>query len=277
MTLPLDRLLSRDHPLVSDAGRSIALLHGHQTDRVALLLHGLTASPRQFLAVAEALHAQGWNVLAVRLPRHGYSDRLTDALAGLTTAELIARSDEALDVAQGLGNRLTVVGFSVGGMLALRLAQRHELESVVAIAPFLAWRWLPYWMQPIGMRAVLAIPNQRLWWDPRLRENQMPTHGYPCFSTHAVARVYALAATVRRDAANSAPRAKRVVAILNEREAAVHNGVVRSLISAWQRHGGNAALHLLQGLPLSHDIIEPLAEPPLSQRVFASIMGKILE
>ncbi len=277
MSLPLDRLLSRDHARISEAGRTITLLHGHKTERAALLLHGLTASPTQWIDVANALYAQGWNVVATRLPRHGYADRLTDALAGLTGDELACRSDEALDAVRDLGDRISVVGFSVGGMLALRLAQQNALDSVIAIAPFFGWAWLPIALQPLAMRAVLACANRHVWWDVRLRENLMPAHGYPRVATHAVANAFALGALLRESAKREAPAAKRIVVVLNQREGAVHNGAARGLIDAWSSRGGNARIHLLTGLPLSHDIIEPLAQPALSGRVFNEIMEIITE
>ena len=277
MTLPLDRLLSRDHARVSEAGRTITLLHGHKTERAALLLHGLTASPTQWIDVANALFAQGWNVVAARLPRHGYADRLTDALAGVSSDDFVTRSDEALDAVAELGERMSVVGFSVGGMLALRLAQHNALDSVVAIAPFLGWAWLPIGMQPLAMRALLAVPNTHLWWDMRLRENLMPAHGYPRVATHAVAHAFVVGKRVRDDAKREGPKAKRIAVILNAHEGAVHNGAVCGLIDSWRSRGANARIHMLEGLPLSHDIIEPLAQPALSGRVFADIMEIITE
>ncbi len=277
MTLPLDRLLSRDHARVSAAGRTMTLLHGHKTERAALLLHGLTASPTQWIDVANALFASGWNVVVARLPGHGYADRLTDALAGMTSDDLMARSDEALDAVRDLGERITVVGFSVGGMLALRLAQQNALDSVVAIAPFLGWAWLPIGLQPLAMRALLSVPNAHLWWDMRLRERLMPAHGYPRVATHAVAHAFAVGQHMRDDAMRIVPRTKRIVAVLNAREGAVHNGAARGLIDAWRSRGANARIHMLEGLPLSHDIIEPLAQPALSRRVFADIIEILTE
>ncbi len=277
MTLPLDRLLSRDHARVSEAGRTISLLHGHKTERAALLLHGLTASPTQWIDVANALYARGWNVVAARLPGHGYGDRLTDALAGVSSDDFVTRSDEALDAVAELGERMSVVGFSVGGMLALRLAQRNALDSVVAIAPFLGWAWLPIGVQPLAMRTLLALPNTHLWWDMRLRERLMPAHGYPRVATHAVAHAFAAGKRVRDDAKREGPNTKRIVVILNAHEGAVHNGAARSLIDSWRSRGANARIHTLDGLPLSHDIIEPLAQPALAGRVFADIMEIITE
>ncbi|MHB8461551.1 MAG: alpha/beta hydrolase [Vulcanimicrobiaceae bacterium] len=255
----------------------MTFLHGHKTERAALLLHGLTASPTQWIDVANALFALGWNVVVARLPGHGYADRLTDALVGMTSEDLMSRSDEALDAVRDLGERITVVGFSVGGMLALRLAQQNALDSVVAIAPFFGWAWLPLAVQPLAMRALLAVPNAHLWWDMRLRERLMPAHGYPRVATHAVAHAFSVGKRVRDDAMRIVPRAERIVAVLNEHEGAVHNGAARGLIDAWRSRGGNARIHMLKGLPLSHDIIEPLAQPALSRRVFADIMEIITE
>src|SRR4051812_2981554 len=60
-----------DDRVVAPGGRSILLTHGSRTPRVVVLLHGFTASPRQFEGIADSLFASGDNVYVPRLPHHG--------------------------------------------------------------------------------------------------------------------------------------------------------------------------------------------------------------
>ncbi|MFO3705101.1 alpha/beta hydrolase [Xanthomonas codiaei] len=101
-----------------------------------LYLHGFSASPGEAGALpeqmADALDANGY---VHRWPGHG--QRAADAMAGLTPAAMQASALQALDQAQRMGERVAIVGSSLGGTLALWLAaQRPEqVAAVVAWSP----------------------------------------------------------------------------------------------------------------------------------------------
>ena len=269
----LRHLLQLDGPSIGERSRSFFLLSERPNGRAALLLHGLTASPGQMERFARGLAERGFAVVVPRLPRHGRSDRLTRALAELDAAELQERTALALRAARELAPLVTVVGFSLGGTLALRLAHDEELERAVAIAPFLGFAWLPNRIAPLLTRAMLRLPNAFAWWDPIARERQMPAHGYPRYSTHAVARAYGLASALLADARESPPRTRDIVAVTNDREAAVNNRAIRRLLSAWSASGASGVRNeRLRGLPLSHDIVEPERHPELADRVFPQLL-----
>lgn len=88
----------------------------------ALLLHGASDSPYSLRALAEQLHARGFEVLALRLPGHG------TAPAGLVRARwedwAAATRIGARHVASRLvpGQPFYVVGYSMGGALAVEYA-----------------------------------------------------------------------------------------------------------------------------------------------------------
>lgn len=274
----LRRLLQRDTPEIADRSRSFFALPSQSNGRAALLLHGLTASPGQMERFARSLTERGYAVVVPRLPRHGRSDRLTGELAKLGVAELVDRSSLALEAARELATRITVVGFSLGGTLALRLAHDEPLERAVAIAPFLGFAWLPNRAAPALARAALRLPNAFAWWDPIARESQMPAHGYPRYSTHAVARAYELANALLADARLSPPRTRDIIAVTNDREAAVNNRAVRRLMAAWNASGAvGIREERLRGLRISHDIIEPERHPDLADRVLPQLLQIVTE
>jgi pimeloyl-ACP methyl ester carboxylesterase len=104
---------------------------------VALLfLHGFSASPGEAGALPEQMaDALGANGYVHRWPRHGGS--APDAMQGLTTAALQRSALEALAQARRMGERVAIVGSSMGGTLALWLAAQHpeQVAAVVAWSP----------------------------------------------------------------------------------------------------------------------------------------------
>jgi pimeloyl-ACP methyl ester carboxylesterase len=253
--------------------RSILLSHEARTPKAFLLLHGLTATPLQFASFGQLLFERGANVFIPRLPRHGLADRLTTSLAGLTAEELDAFAYEAVSAARRLGERLIVVGFSVGGLLAAWIAQRVEVERVVPIAPFLGVLGVPRRVAPSLARLVLSMPNRFVWWHPVLRERLAPGHGYPRYSTHALAQSYHLVQRLLCAAAHEAPRAGEIEIVLNASETAVNNRSARRLARLWSEHrAAPVEVRSLWGLPPSHDIIEPLASPRLAPRVYPQLI-----
>jgi esterase/lipase len=272
----LDRLLARDHRAVGDKGRTIVRLHERRRPRAVVLLHGMSSSPSQFERFAHELFSRGHNVLVPRLPGHGHADRLSTALAGLRPDELYAAVDEYVTIARELGDRVTIAGFSLGGLLAAWSAQHYELDRCVAIAPFLGVAWIPTAVMPAVAELVLRIPNRFHWWNPILRERQMPAHGYPRYATHAIAHVYRMSHELLAEASRDAPAAARVVLVINAREAAVDNRAVRRLYARWhERNPGGVELIALTGLPPSHDIVEPLRRGDLAALAYPRLLAAI--
>jgi esterase/lipase len=272
----LDALLARDHEGVGPKGRTIAHLHGERRPRSVVLLHGMTASPPQFERYARQLFQRGHNVLVPRLPRHGHADRLSTALARLRPDELYAAANAYVGIARELGERVTVAGFSLGGLLAAWIGAHHDVDRCVSIALFFGVAWIPAALMGATAELLLRIPNRFHWWDPILRERQMPEHGYPRYPTHAIAQAYRIARTVLHDARDSAPLAKHVVLVLNRSEASVNNRAARRLYAMWSaQRPDTVELVMLEGLPPSHDIIEPLRRSDLAERVYPHVLAAI--
>ena len=269
------QLFDRNEAMVGVEGRSIVLSHGERRPNAAVLLHGMTASPKQFIEVARSLHELGYNVLVPRLPRHGHRDRLTDVLVGLAPEELKTAARDAVEFARGFGDRITVVGFSVGGLLAAWIAQHIAVDRVVCISPFLGVAWLPSAFSDQLARLALWLPNQFHWWDPIRRERQMPAHGYPRYSTHAVARVQRFASELMVEASRRPPRATSIALITNAREMTVSNAQVRKLGRFWRRRDASVEMFEFSDLPWSHDIIEPLRHPDITARVYPKLLELI--
>lgn len=272
----LTRFFERDGDRIAEHSRTLAFDHGYRTKRATVLFHGLSASPRQLLGIAQALHARGHNVFVPRLPRHGYRDRLSRALETLDSAQLKACAAEALAIGEGLGEAVHVAGFSLGGLLTCYTAQIAPVHRAAALSPFLGVKFLPSSLRAVAARVALALPNQFYWWDPILRERQQPDHGYPQYSTHAIAHGLSLADELFVRAKTESPAAQHVTLVTHRWEPAVNNRAIRKLARLWaESKPGALELVRLAGVPMVHDIVEPKRYPAIAERVNASLVDII--
>ena len=272
----LQRFLERDGDRIGVSTRTLAFDHGRRTEHATVLFHGLSASPRQLVAIAEGLHARGHNVFVPRLPRHGYRDRHSRALETLDSRQLKACAADALEIAQGFGERVHVAGFSLGGLLSCYAGQIAPVHSALALSPFLGVKFLPASLRALAARLALALPNQFYWWDPILRERQQPDHGYPQYSTHAIAHGLSLADELFARARTEAPAAERLTLVTHRWEPAVNNRAIHKLARLWAASKpGSLEIVKLRGVPMVHDIVEPKRYPALAQRVNAQLVEMI--
>jgi len=114
------------HPLAGDGillGAEPITLDGGP--RAVLLLHGFGDTPQSLAAQAQALHARGWTVRVPLLPGHGRS--LTTFRAS-TAEQWITHADDAFDALRATHAAVAIVGLSMGGALAVRLAARPPVR-----------------------------------------------------------------------------------------------------------------------------------------------------
>ncbi|HVM98139.1 MAG TPA: alpha/beta fold hydrolase, partial [Candidatus Acidoferrales bacterium] len=88
----------------------------------ALLLHGLSATPEEMRFLGDHLHARGHSVNAVRLAGHGTS---VDDLERCRWQDWYASARQGLSTLQQHASHITVVGLSMGALLAVQLAASH--------------------------------------------------------------------------------------------------------------------------------------------------------
>jgi carboxylesterase len=238
-----------------------------------VLLHGYTASPAQFTAVAQGLFAAGWNVIVPRLPLHGYEDRMTDRIAALDIPSLTSCAVDALTSARELGRRVTVGGFSLGGLLATWLANRNSVDRIIAMAPCYGLLLVPSSFTGIAARVLLAQPNHFWWWNPIQRERLGPDHGYPRYASRPLAHMLRLAQSLTSELRTTPPRTADFTLVLNAHETAVNNRAARQIANLWARHPETSVVeHLITDLPPSHDIVEPLRDTALARRALPALL-----
>ncbi len=102
----------------------------------AVLVHGFTGSPASMRPWGEHLAAAGLTVRVPRLPGHG--TRWQD-LNDTTFEDWYAEAERAFDELRGRCERVYVGGLSMGGTVAVALAERRagELTGVLLVNPSL--------------------------------------------------------------------------------------------------------------------------------------------
>lgn len=236
--------------------------HGRQTEHVIVLLHGFTNCPEQFNELGKQYYEAGVNVFIPRMPYHGLADRLTDELIKLTAEKLTVFGDKVINIAHGLGKKVTVMGISGSGTLVAWLAQnRPDLDFAFAIAPLFGLAFIPPAFTKLFERIALLLPNFFMWWDPRTRaENPFSIYyAYPRYPWRALAEIMRLAMITRTQAEKSPAAASNITMIINDAEPAVSNAEISKLLKLWQKNGkGNLnEYHFEKEMKLPHDIITP--------------------
>jgi carboxylesterase len=258
-----------------EGGRTVVLSHGHPTERVFVLLHGLTNAPRQFRELGEKLFATGANVVIPRLAHHGFADRLTDAHAAMTAQDLIRYAQYGVDLAQGLGQHVTVIGLSISGISAAWLAQnRDDLDEVFLLAPLFGLAVVPDPLTPALAAALTRLPNKMMWWDPRVRENLPgPPYNYPRFGTRPLGEALRLGLDVAQN--NKPLQVRRLGLILTENDPAVNNLRTLRLAQQWKAASPDTVF-FLHTFPaeeyIPHDFIDPLQPDARTDKVNALLV-----
>jgi esterase/lipase len=243
-----------ERPLVNQYGGTIFLTHGRHAAKVAVLLHGLTATPHQLQSLGEQLFARGYDVFIPRMPMHGERGRTVTALSELTADTLRAFGDDAIDIARGLADTVDVLGLSGGATVAAWIAQhRREVRHVVIVAPALAFSHMPRALEDPAMQALARLPNVNVGASADTAKPQV----YAGFSTRAVAQTMRLGAEVRDDAGRAAPAARTIAVVTNDNDHTIDAGAALALADRWTEHGAAVARYQFNAsLGLPHDVVD---------------------
>ena len=135
-----------------------------------LVLHGFGGSPRSLQELAERLVGAGYTVALPLLAGHG---RTPDAMEASRWTEWTADAERAYQWVRERTDKVFVCGLSMGGALALWVAERHpDVAGVISINSIirhplekfmlLAGRFrIPRWVKAIGNDAVLEGVDEK--------------------------------------------------------------------------------------------------------------------
>lgn len=98
----------------------------------SLLIHGFTGSPDEVKPLYHALQQKGIRVISPTLKGHGGARR---ELKKSTWHDWVQSAEEALHELLQRHQKVIVIGFSMGGLIAAHLAARYPIERLVLLSP----------------------------------------------------------------------------------------------------------------------------------------------
>jgi len=108
-----------------------SFLNGNST--ICLLIHGFASGPQELKYLAEYLHSKGYSVKTVLLNGH---NQKPSALGSVSWHDWDNQIKSELHELKKAGvNKCVVIGFSMGGLLALRAGRDEIVTGVVLINP----------------------------------------------------------------------------------------------------------------------------------------------
>jgi carboxylesterase len=141
-----------------------------------LCLHGLTGTPYEVRAPAEALTERGFACLGPLLPGHGEP---ADALARTEPESWIREATEAFDRLASTHKRVYALGLSLGGLLTLLLAARRPVAGLAVLAAPLRLRAASRVAAPLLARVIASVPKRPAIADPNARRRHPGTDRMP--------------------------------------------------------------------------------------------------
>jgi pimeloyl-ACP methyl ester carboxylesterase len=132
-----------------------SMLAGHRPKRVTISIHGLWGNTEQFAGIlneiSERDHDGAGNLIQLTLPGHlkganfrdkAYNDLVKSHPPFATYQEWLTALDETMSVAKIMGDEVTIVGQSTGGLLAVVAALKYpkQVKNVVLVEPALRVR-----------------------------------------------------------------------------------------------------------------------------------------
>lgn len=155
-----------------------------------LLMHGFTGSIAHMRPLGEALHAKGYTVRGINLPGHASSE---EDMARTGWQEwLHAAKEAALEMLSNC-KTVTVCGLSMGGVLALLVAEQMKVTACVTISAPMATK-----NKLLPLARVMAPLLPRIAWQPPTERLQELDAEYDCgYTGFPTAKGYDLHTLIR--------------------------------------------------------------------------------
>jgi esterase/lipase len=255
----VEALREQESPSMNPVCRLQLMTHDKKVDRAIVFVHGYTNCPQQFHELGQRFYDVGYNVLIAPLPHHGLADRMTEEHAQLKAEELVAYADQTVDIAQGLGEHVTMMGISAGGVTTAWAAQhRSDIDFAVIISPAFGFKQIPTPLTAAVMNSYTFLADSFEWWDPALQVKSLPTYAYPRYSKHALVQTLRLGFVTQMNAQRIPPAAKKMLVVFNANDNSVNNALTMDVVKSWQAHAANLTTYEFEAnLKLDHDVVDP--------------------
>jgi carboxylesterase len=131
----------------------------HEGGRTGVLLcHGFTGSPQSLRPWAQALAEAGLSVSLPRLPGHGTT---WQEMARTRWEDWFAEANRAFEELRGTTDEIFIMGLSMGGCLALRLAELHgaAVSGLVLVNPSVTADTRLFLLAPVLKLVIPSLPG----------------------------------------------------------------------------------------------------------------------
>jgi carboxylesterase len=267
-----DSLVAQERGKVMESGGSLIYVHGHKTPRALLLVHGITNSPRQFRELAEQFYGRGYNVIVPRLPLHGLRGADVAQLKSLTAEQYRDYADNSIDIADGLGDSVFVIGLSAGGNVAAWIAQhRPEVTRILVVAPALTLARIPRLLDAPAMNLMERVPNVTI----RQQPDTGRPHAYFGISTRAIGETLRFGASVMESAEQAAPLVRDLTLVVNENDHTIDPGSALRLAQLWRSRDSSSTTvyRFARSLGLPHDVIDATQKSGMPDVVYPILIA----
>jgi alpha-beta hydrolase superfamily lysophospholipase len=200
-----------------------------------------------------------------------------NSVQGLQSGQdLLDQAAMGLDIAFGLGDHISLVGLSGGGVAAAWMAQNREgIGSVMLISPFFGFHGQPVALID-GISAILTrVPNFYLWWNNKEKEAMAgPSYAYPRFGTRCMADTIELSRDVRDHLTSHSLRASSMAILTSACDMGVNNEQTKQIAAQWeQRNPGRVSIYEFpKTLGIPHDMIDPNQPDAKTQVTYPKIL-----
>lgn len=147
-----------------------------------LLIHGFTASPQEMRFLGESLASDGYTVHGVRL--FGHATTIED-MQRARWHDWLASVEDGYQLLQAACERIVVIGFSQGGVLALRFCAEQEVNALITIStpfelpPDRRLQFLRPFLRPLSALIGSIPKGAGKWVDETLAAERVAYQAYP--------------------------------------------------------------------------------------------------
>lgn len=158
---------------------------GNQTG--ILLIHGFTATTAEIRPLAERLHEAGFTTAGPLLPGHGTHP---DHLNNTTWQQWLEKADQTYQQLAAVCNSVTVIGESMGALLAIELAVKHpRTAGLILCAPAIKIN---------GLWQVRLLAPFKSYLVKKGKKDNLPWKGYTVYPLKGAAEMHKLQQQARK-------------------------------------------------------------------------------
>jgi carboxylesterase len=140
-----------------------------------VMVHGYTGTPLELRPLADFLAEQGFSVLGVRLPGHGTS---WQDLSETTWPQWYQAVEEGVAELQKHCTSVSIVGLSLGALLAIKAAAELKIDSVVLMStPIYVRDWRAPFLGILG-HFIKKLKRRKYFENNVLRQHFDLSYGY---------------------------------------------------------------------------------------------------